>query len=169
VENKRYRCADEQPAEEPGTKRSIDGRSFTSITSKQAAGNTIGETSYTHRDDVHLLSTTVLYYRVKATDHDGKHYYSKIVTVTLSKAGAIAVWPNPFVGQVNIRVNATARGKAVVKFYTSTGVVVKQMERSVSTGTNFLTLGGLEQLPKQTYFIQVMIDNEKVYSGKLIK
>lgn len=160
---------DEQNVSNFELERSTDGRSFTSITNKQAVGNTTGETSYTHRDDVHMLSATVLYYRVKAIDQDAKQYYSKVVPVTLSKAGAIVVWPNPFAGQVNIRINASAKGKALVKFYTSTGVVVKQMEASVSSGTNFITLDGLEHLPKQTYFIQVMINNEKVFSGKLIK
>ncbi len=149
--------------------RSTDGRNFSAIAVKQAVGNTSGETIYTYPDNIHLLAAPVIYYRVKVIDVDGQTYYSKIVAVTPAKAGAILVWPSPFTDKVNVRINAEVKGTVLVRLYSATGLVVRQMEAAVSTGTNFLAMDNIGHLPKEVYIIQVMMNNQTIFSGKLVK
>jgi hypothetical protein len=168
VVNLKWTTKDELNVDHFELERSTDGSSFAAITSRPAAGNTTGETDYTYLDDIRALSASTIYYRVKTVDQDGKFYYSKVVLVVLKKNAAIFAWPNPFTDKVNLKINATVRGKATVRFYTSTGLLVKQMETSLSAGSNFITLDGLAQLPRQTYIIDVIVDNQKVFSEKLV-
>jgi len=149
--------------------RSTDGSNFDPIATKQAVGNTVGVTNYAYPDNINTLSAAVIFYRVKVTDKDGFTYYSKIVAVPLKKKATITAWPNPFVDKINFAISATAKGQATVRLYNTSGQIMKQVEVSVSAGNNFIAVDNLDRLPKQTYLVEVTMNNEKIFSGKLIK
>ncbi len=149
--------------------RSTNGRDFLAITTKPAAGNTSGTTDYTYSDNVQQLVSPVIYYRVKTIDNDGRTSYTKIVTVKLAKTTSVLVWPNPFTTQVNLQVTSVVKTKGFIKLYNSAGFEVKSQPITLAAGTNFLTVDGLGTLPKGVYMVDVRINNERIFSGKLTK
>jgi len=82
--------------------RSNDGRSFTSIHTTAAAGNSVTEKRYAFAD--HLTESGTYYYRIKVTDKDGKATYSNIQSVVYQQAiTALVVSPNPFTNRFTLR------------------------------------------------------------------
>lgn len=167
--NLRWLTKDELNVSHFELERSTDGRNFESITTKAAAGNTIGNTNYAYPDDIRMVTASTIYYRIRTVDMDGQFYYSKVVMVVLKKDVAVLAWPNPFVDNVNLKINAAGRSQASVRLYTSNGLLVKQVEASLVAGSNFISINGLGSLSKQAYVVDVIVDNQKIFSEKLIK
>lgn len=83
--------------------KSIDGKSFESIGSTKAK-NTFDDNVYQFIDASPLNS--VVYYRLKMVDNDGRFSYSKVEKVVPnSKQQAINIYPNPANSLVNIDCN----------------------------------------------------------------
>lgn len=169
IVNLKWITKDELNVDHFELERSTNGSSFVLLNNRQAVGNTTGQTDYTFLDDIRSLSSATIYYRVKTVDEDGKFYYSKVVMVVLRRSASIFTWPNPFTDNVNLKINAIARSKATIRLYTSNGLLIKQVDATLAAGSNFILVDGLAQLSKQVYVIDVIVDNEKIFSGKLIK
>ena len=167
--NLRWLTKDEVNVSHFELERSTDGRNFVPITTKTAAGNTVGNTDYTYPDDIRLLTGSTIYYRIRTVDMDGQFYYSKVVLVVLKQDASVFVWPNPFTDKVNLKISATNRSKASVRLYTSNGLLIKQVETSLVAGSNFISIDGLGNLSRQAYMVDVIVDNQKIFSEKLIK
>jgi hypothetical protein len=151
--------------------RSSDNRIFTDAGEKPAAGNYAGTSHYSLADDVStLLNSTVVYYRIKAVDIDGKYSYSKVVVVRFGIVKGVKVWPNPFADKLTIAVTSDKAAKVQVRIIDNAGRVMLQNIYTVARGSNQLNLGGLQSLAKGTYIIEV-IDEEgnNSVAEKLIK
>ncbi len=169
IVNLRWLTKDEVNVSHFELERSTDGRNFEPVTTKAALGNTVGSTDYSYPDDIRMLTASTIYYRIRTVDMDGQFYYSKVVLVVLKKDVAVFAWPNPFTDNVNLKINATGRSKAHVRLYTSNGLLIKQVEASLVAGSNFISINGLGNLSKQAYVVDVIVDNQKIFSEKLIK
>ena len=74
--------------------RSNDGQNFTLIASEKALNKDFASYSAFDRTPQY---NGIIYYRLKATDQNGKETYSKIVSVaTHLPSGQIKIYPNPF-------------------------------------------------------------------------
>ena len=105
--------------------RSPDGTAWGTIGAVAAAGSSTTARTYA-LTDAHLpASTSLLYYRLRQVDQDGKAAYSAVRTVALAGASAgLSLYPNPVVGSA-----ATLTGAAP-------GTVVKVLDalgRSVTS------------------------------------
>ncbi|MBC7509586.1 MAG: T9SS type A sorting domain-containing protein, partial [Ferruginibacter sp.] len=108
-----------------GIERSIDGISYSEI-ARVDSKNSGGGAAYTYTDK--SLNAGINYYRLKATDFDGIHKYSEILTLNSDcNYTPIAVWPNPAIDNVTVtglqgRTKLTlidAGGKQVATFTTT--------------------------------------------------
>ena len=81
--------------------RSTDGRSFNTIATLGAAGNSSASVNYNIRD--FLAAAGTYYYRIRRTDRDGRSSYTavKIITYRLG-SGGLLLGPNPFTNAINI-------------------------------------------------------------------
>ncbi len=77
--------------------RSRDGINFEQVVDVDGAGNSRRKIDYLSYDDNPYQGYS--YYRLKQTDFDGAHSYSKIVAVNLSQSKDFLVYPNPVSGQ----------------------------------------------------------------------
>src|SRR5690242_14585535 len=75
----KWTTVDEYNTSSFDVERSTDGRIFSAIGSKPASGNTTGSKDYTYLDmNVHLLQSSIIYYRIKMMDINGAYIYSRI-------------------------------------------------------------------------------------------
>jgi Secretion system C-terminal sorting domain len=136
--------------------RSSDNRIFTAVGEKTAAGNYAGASTYKLTDDVtSLAGSSVVYYRIKAVDIDGRYTYSVVVAVRFGIVKGVKVWPNPFADKLAIAVTSDKATTVQVRIIDNAGRVMLQNTYTVVRGSNQLNLGGLQLLAKGTYTIEV--------------
>lgn len=75
--------------------RSLDGSSFTTLSSVAARGTSTAASAYASRDAALPAGASQLYYRLRQVDQDGTATYSPVRTVALAAAGGLALFPNP--------------------------------------------------------------------------
>ena len=76
--------------------RSINGVDYETIGQVKAAGNSTAINSYKFMDNIHSLSASTIYYRLKQVDNDGKSTISGVRSVDVrNAAGFVSIYPNP--------------------------------------------------------------------------
>ena len=113
-----------------------------------------------------LLNHTVIYYRLKQVDADGKFTYSvvKIVridtAVTVTKAFA-QVSPNPYMDKLNVNFVSDASGTAEVRLTGASGNLVKITTSSITKGYNNIQLQDLQAQAPGLYIATIVINGKK--------
>jgi Secretion system C-terminal sorting domain len=152
--------------------RSFDGVNFTTIglvLDGFANGN---RKTYMFKDNAaELQSKTVVYYRLKQVDNNGKAVYTNKLVVRLqAKSGVtMQVFPNPFVQDLNMQFTATANGTAQINIISITGQKMVTKQAGVSKGFNTLQVNGLTNLAPGMYTAQLIIDGAIISNQKIIK
>lgn len=143
--------------------RSGDGNSFNNIQTV-AAKNETGQQQYETTD--RQLLKSVLYYRLKMADMDGKLTYSPVVNVNNSEGKLILhIYPNPVNDFINIEVN----GKADLQLdiHNATGQLIQR------TTKNFFTAGNFKlntiALKEGIYFLTVSEKGQVLERKQLLK
>lgn len=141
--------------------RSIDGNVFNKI--GQVQGNNL--TNYSFNDDK-LPATSVVYYRLKMIDLDGKFKYSKIVSVKLNNnlSNAI-VYPNPTMGALNVRLVETLQQNSQLQIIDVAGRIVKQ--QSVNANQININLD-VQNLAAGRYFIKIKNNTQVIQQSFVV-
>lgn len=135
--------------------RSTDNRSFTTITTAAAAGTSVHARNYSTRDDISSITGTVIYYRIKLVDVDGKVTYSNTVVVRIAGIDAVKVFPNPFVENINVAYYSTVNTTTVIKLVDMSGKTVAQTTNKTIKGSNQVTIANLKNIAGGMYLLQV--------------
>jgi hypothetical protein len=117
--------------------RSTDGINFSSIGTKQAAGNSSIELTYSQVDP--NMSVPAYYYRLKLVDIDGRFSYSNIALVRKSGIKGVKVFPNPVTSQVNIEFS-NAKGNYEITVYNQLGQNVISKAVTISSTVQYVNL-----------------------------
>ncbi len=150
--------------------RSYDGKNFTGIADINPRGGS-GTNTYSHIDNDALRSgASVIYYRLKNIDIDGKFTYSAIVSVKAQKGASFVVndLANPVLNSLDFTVTAGVRGKLAMRLTDINGKLILQKEQPINTGDNSIHLGSMQQLAQGTYILDIQL-NENRQTFKLIK
>jgi len=84
--------------------RSTDRKNYTEV-GTVAAINTSGSHQYNFNDPgIASLGASVVYYRLKQKDLDGKSTYSNIVALTMDKSLLVMLYPNPVIKTANVTI-----------------------------------------------------------------
>ena len=135
--------------------RSTDGRTFSAVATVAGGGNKSTTTSYVATDDLFGVNASMIYYRLKQIDIDGKKSISKIISIRLKKAGSdLVVSPNPFSSYVNITLQSERTEQASLKVFGSTGNTIVSKNVSLSKGSNYITISEMQKLPPGAYVLQ---------------
>jgi hypothetical protein len=133
-----------------GVEKSNDGKSFTTVGTVKAAGNSVNPLKYSFTDEG--FSGTA-FYRLKLVDLDGRTEYSKTVYVnggSNGSTGTLSVFPNPFRSDVQLKgINASDVNKSNIRVFSATG---KTVAFKVS-GANSISID--PSVPAGVYFLQV--------------
>jgi hypothetical protein len=148
--------------------RSIDNINYTvaGVVSRAVQLNVQQLLSYT--DDITALTSSVIYYRIKAIGKSGAIKYSNIVVLRNSKQQTkLAVVPNPAYDYALVRFYTEKESMITLRLIDNTGKTVLLQQQKVARGNNTLQLNDLAKFSSGVYTIQLTVNNE-VTTQKLI-
>lgn len=152
--------------------RSFNGTQFSAIGTTSNAVALGSSRSYTFVDNnAELKNNSVVYYRLKQFDKDGKYIISEVLMVKLKAMNDVnmQVSPNPFVENLTVRFTAQDKGVAQLQVISATGqkVIVQQIQ--VTKGYNSVQVMGINRLQAGVYAARLVVDRNVCYTQKLIK
>lgn len=147
--------------------RSTDGRNFTSIASRNAAGNSVTETRY-NLVDVNM-NVPAYYYRIKLVDNDNRFSYSNVAMVR--KAGSVKdvrMYPNPASSQLNLEFS-NAKGNYVITLYNQAGQEMVSQQANINYAVQYISVNR-NTLASGSYLVKVRSTDsgEVIYTGKVM-
>jgi hypothetical protein len=136
--------------------RSTDGDNFTDQgTIFTEEGNSTLERSYSYTDNISSVNSSLIYYRLKMVDLDGKYNYSEVIVVRLGKQAQqmdLLTYPNPAISQVRVTIPTEWQNTTVVySMYSLNGNLVKEKMSSNAGQTESFTIA---DLPVGLYIIK---------------
>ncbi|MFD2515078.1 T9SS type A sorting domain-containing protein [Pontibacter locisalis] len=135
--------------------RSVDGERFEKIGSVKGNGSSSQMLRYNFTDTRPGAGT--VYYRLKQIDFNGKHSYSKSITVLIGKVsstGLAEAYPNPFSKELNVQVFAPTAGEVKLDLMNTRGQVIHSFKQRVAEGSNNIVLP-LNRLSTGLYFLNI--------------
>ncbi len=145
--------------------RSYDGKNYTDIATVFAFGNTSEneKKDYSYADNVASAKSSIVYYRLRCIDMDGKYTYSQIRIIRLgsetSEAKVIA-YPNPFANELRVTLPQQWQNKELkMELYNGNGQLIKAKTISVASQTETIATA---ELGRGLYIINVTSGLEKV-------
>ncbi|HQW83604.1 MAG TPA: T9SS type A sorting domain-containing protein [Ferruginibacter sp.] len=153
--------------------RSFDNNNFSTIAIVLDGFTTSGTgKSYMAKDNAsELKSKSIVYYRLKQVDIDGKVTYSKVLAVRLQAKADVAmqVSPNPFAQNLNIRFTATENGIAQIRIINTNGQTLLSKQSTISKGFNNIQLDGLTGLSSGVYVAQLVFNGILLDKQQVVK
>lgn len=142
--------------------RSTDGVHFEARA--QVKGN--GTTSFTHAyqyTDKLNTNASVVYYRLKIVDLDGKYGFSKIIAIKLngSSLNEFSVYPNPFISDIKVSVTAAKDELATFRVLSFDGKEMLNRKVSLQSGDNIVVLTNFGSLANGNYILEVTTSTDK--------
>lgn len=147
--------------------RSEDGRNFSEVATVSV--NKAGKYQATD-NTADLTGKTVVFYRVKQVDLDGRFSYTNILSVKLADAQTgVVITPNPFRESVSVSFTASVAGIAEVKIINLAGQMTSSKQYAAVKGANSLLVNGLGGLQRGMYMVQVVVNGAVLQNQKLVK
>ena len=139
--------------------RSINGKDYINIKQVTTAGS-----SYSYSD---ITNTTgKIYYRLQIVDKNGGISYSNIVSLALSSATSISIFPNPVRSTLSLQIQNSKSEIVTVQVVDLLGKVLHQEQSQLSAGLNNVSLN-VASLAKGNYV--VIVRGESVQKQQFIK
>jgi hypothetical protein len=139
--------------------KSINGHDFNAVGSINAKGTA---SSYQYSDNNAFTGQSILYYRLKMVDKDGKFAYSPILTAKKNeKAGAIRVYPTIATSSqiFNAEISSDRQQNFTVQFITVSGQTISKLAGTVQRGKNLIALKPTTALPTGQLYVLFIGEN----------
>lgn len=127
--------------------RSTNGSDYETVAVLFANGNSASELNYAYRDNISEVKSSVIYYRLKMVDLDGKSKYSLVRVIRLSNDQQVNVvtFPNPAVNEIHVTVPAIWQMNTVTySLYSINGNLVKQQTNNHASQTETINISNLQ-------------------------
>ena len=128
--------------------------------------------SYQFKDNsAELQGRSVVYYRLKQVDVDGRATYSKVLAVRLQAKADITmqVSPNPFIETLNLRFASVENGTAQIRIINMMGQTMLSKQSTISKGYNNIQVDGLKGLAAGMYVAQLIMNGTVIDNQRVIK
>jgi len=149
--------------------RSLDGKTFQSLTFVPGKGTTTLKSVYSYTDNI--SGKTVYYYRLKQVDNDGTFKYSNIAQVSLSTVYNFALeqnYPNPFNPTTTIKYTLQVPTRAVLKVFNALGKEVAVLVNKDLPAGNYNTEFNAASLASGMYFYELTTTSGTITRKMLI-
>lgn len=141
--------------------KSYDGNSYNDGPKVAGNGTTNLTHSYSITDDVSAAGS-IVYYRLKQFDLDGKINLSKVIAVKLKKDNqVVSVSPNPFTSYLNVTMEWSKSEIITVRVINIQGKEVVAKSIKVNKGVNYVRIDELSNLSSGNYFLQFISATER--------
>lgn len=149
--------------------RSTDGTNFTQAGLVFAYGSANTQTDYAFTDNTAGLRQSVVYYRLRCVDIDGKTDFSETRIIRLGAAAemiSLQTYPNPVMNEVRVTVPATWQNKQTVfEIYTANGTLAA---RKTTSGNNQTESFNTVNLAPGFYIVRATADGQTA-TQKIVK
>lgn len=133
---------------------STDGITFSSIGIPVNANN-LSSGEYNSLDASPASGAN--YYRIRATDLDGKTTLSDVMKVTAANVQiAVSLYPNPATASnINLKISGQQQGDYSITVMTSFGSIVHRQTERLSTSGQLIKVTPTQRLPKGVYRVEI--------------
>jgi hypothetical protein len=146
--------------------RSYDNKTFDQVALMFPAEDPAAINNYSYKDPIKNTTGSVIYYRLKMIDKDGKYKYSEVRTVRLgngSESTKISAYPNPVVNELHIAVPQDWQNKIInAQLLNTSGAVIKTFNLKSSA------VIPMADVPAGTYYIKV-INGKEISTQTIVK
>lgn len=145
--------------------KSYNGTAFENLATIAAVG--FGNNAYNEMDPMENNTSSIVYYRIRCVDTDGKYYYSNSFSVRIEQQTShISLSPNPANNILNLRIASNNAEKRTVIIFNPSGQKVMQLNCNLQKGINLISIK-IDKLSEGLYYLT---DNTGVGLGeKFIK
>ena len=148
--------------------KSYDGNTFSEGPVVAGNGTTSLYHSYSVTDDISTAGS-MIYYRLKQIDFDGKANLSKVIAVKINKESqVVSVSPNPFTSYINVNMEWSKSEVVTARVINIQGKEVISKTIQVNKGANYIRIDELSKLPSGNYFLQFISPTER-FTHKISK
>lgn len=149
--------------------RSIDAVNYTPI-GTFLASNTVGIHHYSFTDpNIVSLGVSVVYYRLKQINLDGKFKYANIVSLSIeNKKMTVSLYPNPVSNHINLTIISPQSQKLQWRIMDKVGRLIKSGAYSVSQGVNYIS-EDIGLVSNGVYFMQLFNGSDLQQVIKVLK
>jgi hypothetical protein len=163
-----WKVENETGIEKYELQRSSDGKSFQTLTTKDAINGAIPGASYDWTDLNPLPGNN--FYRVKSFDRSGVEKFSTIVKAISGKElASLSVYPNPSTGGLAyLQLNHFSAGTYQLQLINSEGKVVLGKDVSIPSGNSSQSVD-LSRFPKGVYLIRLTMPGQKTFEKTIIR
>lgn len=149
--------------------RSMDGTFFSEVASVDGNGTTSLLHNYSATDNLPSYAGSVIYYRLRQLDFDGKGSYSKVVSIVSKQFQKnLSLSPNPFKNYLNVNMNWSKSEVITARVVNIQGKEVFSKSLLLNKGANHIRLDELSNLPSGNYFVQFISSTER-FTEKITK
>lgn len=152
--------------------RSENGADFIKTGTVNGAGNSIVKRSYSLKDI--NSPSSIVYYRLKQTDYDGKYTYSPVIAVKnkkKKKEDALSlryIGPNPFSDNFTVNYTTDKAGITRMELYNTKGELIQRENTESNPGNNRYRYDDHIGLATGIYILK-MTDDEKSITARVFK
>lgn len=145
--------------------RSTDGIEFKTIGTVQAKGGQLIN-NYSYQDKIESGAYSVLYYRLRMKDSDGKFSLSNVAKVNVDTRGKLSLFPNPVRNQLIFTTGVSMKNVGISITGQDGKTVFNQRMGDIQEGTKNTI--DVSNLPAGVYILRI-IDNSRVVSKTFLK
>jgi hypothetical protein len=150
--------------------KSLDGINFSDAGTVFAFGNSTDEKNYSFTDNINVSQASVIYYRLRTVDVDGKSGYSATRIIRIGKQTgqtiSILTYPNPVSNELRITLPDNWQNKKVTfEIFNANGQVSKRTESANSGQTETLNVSNLV---RGFYFVRASCEGQTAQQ-KIVK
>jgi Secretion system C-terminal sorting domain len=125
------------------------------------AGNVGGDVNFEFRHLSGMISSDVIFYRIKVTGKNGASKYSNIIALRKSNTGKkeALVFPNPTKGLLWLSYLSAKKELADVMIFDNYGKLVATAQYALNTGENLVKLPELSGKSQGVYLVKIKTSN----------
>ena len=148
--------------------KSTDGINFIKVNTSIAKGANSSSTTYNF-EDVHAAQGSN-FYRILSYSETGAFEYSKVVMVSIGKAGmGMSIYPNPVMGNtIGLALNNMAAGNYNIRLINTLGQTIMARIISHAAGSSMETITPDSKLSKGVYQLELTAPDNKLTTVKVI-
>ena len=150
--------------------RSTDGTNFNDAGMVFAYGNTSTNSNYVLSDNISNMQSSIIYYRLRSVDIDGKSEYSDTRIIRINKQTenkvTLVTYPNPVTNELRITIPANWQNKKVVyEVFNANGQTARKIEATASSQTETVNVSNLNS---GLYIVKVTCEGQTAQQ-KIVK
>jgi hypothetical protein len=125
--------------------------------------------NYAFTDDLPVIKSRYIYYRLKITSIAGGIIYSKIISLSMDQTTypQVSITPNPVKDVMQVNIFSPTSRNFQLGIFDYTGRQLRTMNSNVQAGSSKINLTGFKNWPNGIYIVKILLGNE-IFSERVL-